>query len=77
MPDVVPGEVVNGAAPLLNPVAIRVGQADAQVVYAGLTGVGLFQFNVVVPDLPNGDYPVVAQIGGVRTSSAARVRIER
>lgn len=77
VPDAVPGEVVNGASPLLNPVTIRVGQADAQVVYAGMTGVGLYQFNVVVPDLPNGDYPVVAQIAGIRTSSAARVRIER
>ena len=77
VPDAVPGEVVAAPAPILNPVTIRIGQAAAQVLYAGMTGVGLYQFNVVVPDLPNGDYPVVAQFGGVRTSSAARLRVQR
>ncbi len=76
-PAIAPGEVVNNSSPLLNPVTIRIGQAAAQVLYAGTTGVGLNQFNVVVPDLPNGDYPVVAQVAGVRTSSIGRLQIQR
>jgi uncharacterized protein (TIGR03437 family) len=72
-----PSQVIEGANPLLNPVTIRIGQSSAQVTYAGMTGTGLYQFNLMVPDLPNGDYPVVAEVAGVRTASAARLRIQR
>ena len=40
-------------------------------------GVGVYQFYVVVPDLPNGDYPVRAEVAGVRTSTTPRQRIQR
>jgi len=76
-PYLTPGEVISNASPLLHPVTIRIGTAQATVEYAGLTGSGLNQFNIVVPDLPNGDYPVTAKINGTRTSSAARIRMER
>jgi uncharacterized protein (TIGR03437 family) len=76
-PATMPGEVLDGANPLMNPVVIRIGHLSAGIEYAGMTGVGLYQFNVLVPDLPNGDYPVVAEIAGVRTPSAARLRIQR
>ncbi len=75
-PAIAPGQTVANSSPLANPVTIRVGQSKAQVVYAGMSGVGLYQFNTVVPDLPGGDYPVVAEIAGVRTSSAGRLRIQ-
>jgi len=76
-PEIAPGEVVNSSNPLLNPVTIRIGQSRAEVAYAGMTGAGRYEFYTVVPDLPNGDYPVVAEVAGVRTSSAARLRIQR
>jgi protocatechuate 3,4-dioxygenase beta subunit len=76
-PEITPGEVVTNASPLLHPVTVRIGTAQAAVTYAGLTSAGLSQFNIVVPDLPNGDYPVVALINGIRTSSAGRLRIQR
>jgi protocatechuate 3,4-dioxygenase, beta subunit len=72
-----PSQVIEGANPLMNPATIRIGQSSAQVTYAGMTGTGLYQFNVTVPDLPNGDYPVVAEVAGVRTASAARLRVQR
>lgn len=75
-PAIEPGETVNTASPLLNPVTVRVGQSTADLIYAGMTGVGLYQFNLVVPNLANGDYPVVAQVAGVRTSSIARLRVQ-
>ena len=54
---------------------IRIGNVNANVLFAGLVGVGLYQFNVTIPDLPDGDHPVAAAVGGVRTQSVARIRI--
>ena len=77
-PEITPGDaVINNSSPLLNPVKIRIGPATAQVLFAGMTGVGVYQFNTVVPDLANGDYPVIAEVAGVRTASIARLRIQR
>jgi len=50
---------------------------DANITFQGLTAAGLAQFNIVVPDLPTGDYPVVAVIAGVRSASIARLRVQR
>lgn len=72
-----PGLVVTGSSPLANQARIRIGNVDANIQFQGLTGVGLAQFNVLVPDLPTGDYPVVAIIAGVRTASIARLRVQR
>ena len=74
-PEVESGAIFNRSSPVLNPVTIRIGQATAQVPYAGMTGAGLYQFSVVVPALPAGDYPVVAEVAGVRSASIARLRI--
>jgi len=57
-------------------VKIRIGQATAVVPYAGMTGAGVYQFSVVVPALSDGDYPVVAEIAGIRTPSIARLHIQ-
>lgn len=46
------------------------GGKDAPVVFGlGPRFVGLLQVNVQVPDLPDGDYPVVVTIGGVASNS--------
>jgi uncharacterized protein (TIGR03437 family) len=47
--------IVASALPLGRPVTVRLGGMPAEVLFAGLTGSGLYQFNVRVPDLPNGD----------------------
>jgi uncharacterized protein (TIGR03437 family) len=61
----VPVDVVfQGPSPLASPVTIRVGEAAAVVEFEGISGVGLYRFNIVVPDVPDGDQSVVAQIGG-------------
>ena len=60
------GRVVDGQAPLLNPVRFRIGGTDAQVTYAGLAPslVGLYQFNLVVPaSAESGDLPVQVTLG--------------
>jgi len=78
-PVVPAGQVVAQAAPLANPMTIRFGNVQANVTFAGLASgaAGLYQFNVVVPDLPDGDIPVVAEVGGVRTQDGAFITIRR
>jgi len=49
---------------------------DTAVSSATLTSAGMYQFSVTIPDLPDGDYPVTAVVGGVRTKSVARIRIK-
>lgn len=60
-PAVDPTLIFSGAAPTTNPVTVTIGGQPAQVQFAGISGAGLYQLNVVVPQgLSNGDQPVVA-----------------
>ena len=60
-----------------NSVQITLGGVAAAVQFAGLAGSGLYQFNVTVPSLPNGDAPVVATIGGVSTQSGVSITVQQ
>jgi uncharacterized protein (TIGR03437 family) len=71
------GQLVATATPLANPVQVSIGGVAASVAYAGLVGSGLYQFNVTVPDLPNGDAAVVATIGGVSTQTGVSLTVQR
>jgi uncharacterized protein (TIGR03437 family) len=69
---------VTTAADLANPVQITIGGVTASVAYAGLVEAGLYQFNVTVPsNLPNGNAPVIASIGGVQTQSGVSVAVHQ
>ncbi|MDQ6708825.1 MAG: IPT/TIG domain-containing protein, partial [Acidobacteriota bacterium] len=46
VPAIPAGEVVSSPAPLANAVKIHIDTVDAVVGFAGLTGAGLYQFNV-------------------------------
>jgi uncharacterized protein (TIGR03437 family) len=48
------------------PVTITIGGQLADVLFAGLTpgSISLAQANVVAPNLPSGDYPIVINVGG-------------
>jgi protocatechuate 3,4-dioxygenase beta subunit len=72
-----PGETFQGPLPLASAVTIRIHTTVVTTEFAGLTGPGLYQFNVTIPELPDGDYPVTAEIAGVRTQKIGRIRIER
>jgi uncharacterized protein (TIGR03437 family) len=77
-PAVLSGQIFNGAAPLTDPAQlhIRIGGVPATVQFAGLVVAGEYQFNVVIPPLPNGDQPVVADIGGVTTQSGLSITVK-
>jgi uncharacterized protein (TIGR03437 family) len=45
-------------------------------IYAGLVEAGLYQLNVTVPNIPDGDAAVVAQIGGVQTPTGVLITVQ-
>ncbi len=54
-PHVPAGQLYFSAASTSSPVAITIGGVPANVVFAGITGAGLYQFNLTVPNAPSGD----------------------
>lgn len=55
-----PGTIASGETSLNSSLSVRFGSTPANVPYRGLSPgfVGLYQFNVEVPDVPNGDAQV-------------------
>src|ERR1019366_4598308 len=49
-----------GAAPTANAVSFTIGGVPASVQFSGMTGAGLYQFNLVVPNAASGDQLVQA-----------------
>jgi uncharacterized protein (TIGR03437 family) len=51
---------------MVAPVSVQFGTTSAMLIYQGLSPgyVGLYQFNIVVPTVPDGDYQInVSQNG--------------
>ena len=65
------------ASTAANTIRVQIHNQQAPVAFAGLVSPGLFQFNVTVPDLADGDYPVTAEVGGVRTGKFVKLRVAR
>jgi uncharacterized protein (TIGR03437 family) len=76
-PPLASAQLVSTPAALANSVQVTIGGVPAPVAYAGLVGAGLYQFNVTVPSVPNGDAAVVAQIGGVQTPTGISISIQQ
>lgn len=57
----------------LDKLIIRIGGLTATVERASLASPGVYQFHVLVPDLADGEHPVVAEIDG--TASEAEVHL--
>ena len=68
--------VATGAAPSISlvteSVAARIGNKDATIVFAGLAPgyAGLYQLNLIVPELPPGDYPLRVSAANVPSNTA-------
>jgi uncharacterized protein (TIGR03437 family) len=67
----------SGSAPLSVPARIQIGSAQAHVTYAGLVGNGLYQMNVVVPDLPDGDQEVIVSMGAEASPRGRYIPVKR
>jgi uncharacterized protein (TIGR03437 family) len=75
-PVVKSGLVVGSAAPAVDKVTVTIGGLAAAVQFAGITGAGLYQINVVVPaSLSTGDQKIVASVNGLQTPDGAFVTI--
>jgi uncharacterized protein (TIGR03437 family) len=74
-----PGQIFSGAPPLSNPALLRImiGGVTAAVQFAGIVAPGEYQFNVVVPELLDGDYPFVATIAGLTSQSGLVLPVRR
>jgi uncharacterized protein (TIGR03437 family) len=75
-PSVPAGQLFSGAAPTVNTVAITIGGVSANVMFAGITEAGLYQFNVVVPTVSAGDQLLQATVGGVQTQGNIYVTVQ-
>jgi uncharacterized protein (TIGR03437 family) len=77
------GKVATEASEILDRLTVTIGNlilAGADVSYAGLSPgsiSGLYQFNVKVPVVPDGDTPVTIDIGGVKTQTGAFIPVKR
>jgi uncharacterized protein (TIGR03437 family) len=71
--------LVTTPLPLAHPeeFSLRIGGVDATIAYAGLISPGLYQFNVVVPQVAAGDQPVVAELRGLLSQSALLITIQQ
>ena len=70
--------LVPSALPLANvqDLRIRIGSVDAAIAFAGLISPGLYQFNVVVPQVPDGDQTIVAELRGLLTKADLMVAVQ-
>ena len=57
--------------------SVSIGGLDAAVAYAGLISPGLYQFNVVVPQVAVGDQPVVVELRGLLTQLGLLLTIQK
>jgi uncharacterized protein (TIGR03437 family) len=76
-PDIAPGTIVS-ASNTIPGLTISFGSTPAIVSYAGLApnAVGLYQFNVTVPDV-TGDQPIVVKVNGAAIDQTSYLTVAR
>lgn len=72
-----PAGTANIAVAPLTGATASLGPAPAVVEFAGLVGVGLYQINIVVPNVPDGEYPVVIRYAGKESQPAIVIPVGR
>jgi uncharacterized protein (TIGR03437 family) len=76
-PKVGAGELIRSAVTVDGNVTVWVGATPATVLYAGLVMPGLYQLNVVVPHVADGDYPIWAEVEGFRTADGVLLSVAK
>src|ERR1019366_1278038 len=71
------GQLVGKAAPLadLTQLRVTIGGVAATVQFAGIVAAGEYQINVMVPQVPNGDQPILATIAGVSSQTGVSIPV--
>jgi uncharacterized protein (TIGR03437 family) len=76
-PRVLAGKAFSGAASTDNSVTLLIDNVTVTPLFAGLTGAGLYQINLTIPSgLGNGDVPLEALVGGVRTQAGVVISLQ-
>jgi uncharacterized protein (TIGR03437 family) len=81
-PPIAPGTIANIATRLADPLVVTVGGVqipESGVLYAGLAPgfVGLYQFNIVVPNVPDGEQPVTVRVGSATVPQTLFLSVKR
>lgn len=78
VPATPPGSITAAQNALTNSPNFRFGQTLAKLQYAGLAPgyVGLYQFNIVVPDVANGDLPLNVDVSGITLAQDLHVTVQ-
>jgi len=78
-PLVIQDVVLDKAFPLTSASSWRatIGGVSAPISFAGLTGSGLYQFNVTVPSVANGDQTVILTNGSNNTQSGVLITVQK
>lgn len=77
-PAVASDQIFLGAPELVTAPRITIGGRDASLIGKGnLVSPGLYQFNLTIPDLADGDHAMVAEIGAVRSSPIVYLSVRR
>jgi uncharacterized protein (TIGR03437 family) len=78
-PPMAPGVLLGAPAPLADAagVVVTIGGQPAVVNYAGMSMAGVYQLNVTVPDLPDGDHAVAAIASGRSTAASVLLPVRR
>jgi uncharacterized protein (TIGR03437 family) len=76
-PAVSPGQPFSGAAPTVNSVKVKINSVNVMPGFAGLSGAGLYQFNLLVPSgLGTGDVALQGVVGGVQSPSGVVISLQ-
>jgi uncharacterized protein (TIGR03437 family) len=76
-PPVPAGQPFSGAAPTTNLVTLRINNVSVTPAFAGLSGAGLYQFNLMIPSgLGSGDVSLQAAVGSVQTPPGAVISLQ-
>jgi uncharacterized protein (TIGR03437 family) len=79
LPSISATALVPAALPLANlqELRVRIGGVDAAIAFAGLISPGLYQFNVVVPEVPDGDRTIVVELRGLLTRPDLMLAVQK
>jgi uncharacterized protein (TIGR03437 family) len=75
---VVPSDsFVTTPAPVVTMPTIRINDVPVEVLGAVLVSPAFYQVNGRLPDLPDGDLPVVIEVGGVRSPDTIKISVQK
>jgi uncharacterized protein (TIGR03437 family) len=76
VPAVPAGQPYSGTAYSVTVPNISIGSVPATVMFAGIVQAGLYQFNVIVPDVSGGDLTLQASVNGFAAQSKLYITVQ-